>query len=57
MASEARSEPQASGVRGVKVRAGLGIAAFPFDAPRDFFAFAERCEAAGVDSLWQTDRL
>ena len=40
-----------------KIRAGLGIAAFPFDAPRDFFAFAERCEAAGVDSLWQTDRL
>jgi probable F420-dependent oxidoreductase len=41
----------------VKIRAGLGIAAFPFDAPRDFFALAERCEAAGVDSLWQTDRL
>jgi alkanesulfonate monooxygenase SsuD/methylene tetrahydromethanopterin reductase-like flavin-dependent oxidoreductase (luciferase family) len=41
----------------VKIRAGLGIAAFPFDAPRDFFVFAERCEAAGVDSLWQTDRL
>jgi alkanesulfonate monooxygenase SsuD/methylene tetrahydromethanopterin reductase-like flavin-dependent oxidoreductase (luciferase family) len=41
----------------VKVRAGIGIAAFPFDAPRDFFAFAERCEAGGVDSLWQTDRL
>ena len=40
-----------------KIRAGLGIAAFPFDAPRDFFAFAERCEAGGVDSLWQTDRL
>jgi probable F420-dependent oxidoreductase len=40
-----------------KVRVGLGIAAFPFDAPRDLFAFAERCEAWGVDSLWQTDRL
>jgi alkanesulfonate monooxygenase SsuD/methylene tetrahydromethanopterin reductase-like flavin-dependent oxidoreductase (luciferase family) len=40
-----------------KVRAGLGIAAFPFDAPRDLFAFAERCERWGVDSLWQTDRL
>jgi len=40
-----------------KIRVGLGIAAFPFDAPRDFFAFAERCEAWGVDSLWQTDRL
>jgi alkanesulfonate monooxygenase SsuD/methylene tetrahydromethanopterin reductase-like flavin-dependent oxidoreductase (luciferase family) len=33
------------------------MAAFPFDAPRDLFAFAERCEALGVDSLWQTDRL
>jgi alkanesulfonate monooxygenase SsuD/methylene tetrahydromethanopterin reductase-like flavin-dependent oxidoreductase (luciferase family) len=40
-----------------KIRAGLGIAAFPFDAPRDLFAFAERCERWGVDSLWQTDRL
>jgi probable F420-dependent oxidoreductase len=40
-----------------KVRVGLGIAGFPFDAPRDLFAFAERCEAWGVDSLWQTDRL
>jgi alkanesulfonate monooxygenase SsuD/methylene tetrahydromethanopterin reductase-like flavin-dependent oxidoreductase (luciferase family) len=41
----------------LKVRCGIGIAAFPFDASRDFFAFAERCEALGVDSLWQTDRL
>jgi probable F420-dependent oxidoreductase len=40
-----------------KVRCGIGMAAFPFDAPRDLFAFAERCEALGVDSLWQTDRL
>jgi probable F420-dependent oxidoreductase len=40
-----------------KIRGGLGIAAFPFDAPRDLFAFAERCERWGVDSLWQTDRL
>jgi probable F420-dependent oxidoreductase len=40
-----------------KIRVGLGLAAFPFDAARDLFAFAERCEAWGVDSLWQTDRL
>jgi probable F420-dependent oxidoreductase len=40
-----------------KVRVGLGIAAFPFDAPQDLFAFAGRCERLGVDSLWQTDRL
>src|SRR5688572_20121270 len=41
----------------MKVRVGVGTAGFAFDAPRDFFAFAERCEAAGVDSLWQSDRL
>jgi alkanesulfonate monooxygenase SsuD/methylene tetrahydromethanopterin reductase-like flavin-dependent oxidoreductase (luciferase family) len=40
-----------------KIRAGLGLATFPFDAPRELFAFAERCERWGVDSLWQTDRL
>lgn len=39
------------------VRVGIGIASFGFDAPRDWFRFAERCEAGGVDSLWQTDRL
>jgi len=33
------------------------MAVFPFDAPKDLFTFAERCEAWGVDSLWQTDRL
>jgi probable F420-dependent oxidoreductase len=41
----------------VKVRIGVGTAGFGFDEARDFFAFAERCEAAGVDSLWQSDRL
>jgi probable F420-dependent oxidoreductase len=40
-----------------KVRIGVGTAGFAFDHARDFFAFAERCEAAGVDSLWQSDRL
>jgi probable F420-dependent oxidoreductase len=41
----------------VKIRIGVGTAGFSFDAARDFFAFAERCEAAGIDSLWQSDRL
>jgi probable F420-dependent oxidoreductase len=40
-----------------KVRIGVGTAGFAFDRARDFFAFAERCEAAGIDSLWQSDRL
>jgi probable F420-dependent oxidoreductase len=41
----------------MSVRLGLGIAAFPFETPRAFFRWAELCEAGGVDSLWQTDRL
>jgi probable F420-dependent oxidoreductase len=41
----------------MKVRIGVGTAGFGFDAASDFFVFAERCEAAGVDSLWQSDRL
>jgi probable F420-dependent oxidoreductase len=40
-----------------KIRCGLGVAAFGFDRARDYFAYAEQCEAGGVDSLWQTDRL
>jgi probable F420-dependent oxidoreductase len=41
----------------MKVRIGVGTAGFGFDQARDFFAFAEHCEAAGIDSLWQSDRL
>jgi probable F420-dependent oxidoreductase len=44
-------------MRARKIRCGLGVAGFGFDRPRDYFAFAEQCEAGGVDSLWQTDRL
>jgi probable F420-dependent oxidoreductase len=44
-------------MRAAKIRCGLGVAAFGFDRARDYFAFAEQCEAGGVDSLWQTDRL
>lgn len=41
----------------MKVRIGLGIAQTPFDDARGFWRFVDRCEAGGVDSLWQTDRL
>jgi probable F420-dependent oxidoreductase len=44
-------------MRAAKIRCGFGVAAFGFDRARDYFAFAEQCEAGGVDSLWQTDRL
>src|SRR5512144_3402461 len=39
------------------VRVGLGLANFPFSAPAAFWRWVEQCEAGGVDSLWQTDRL
>lgn len=39
------------------VRIGLGIGAFPFSDAKAFWRWVELCEASGVDSLWQTDRL
>lgn len=36
---------------------GLGMAEFPFSSARPFWRWVEQCEAGGVDSLWQTDRL
>ncbi|MCW5892269.1 MAG: LLM class flavin-dependent oxidoreductase [bacterium] len=41
----------------MKVRIGLGVAQTPFEDARGFWRFVERCEAGGIDSLWQTDRL
>lgn len=39
------------------VRAGFGIANFPFDAPRSWFEWVQLLERYKVDSVWQTDRL
>lgn len=36
---------------------GLGLAEFPFSGPAAFWDWVALCEAGGVDSLWQTDRL
>jgi probable F420-dependent oxidoreductase len=41
----------------MRIRIGLGLANLPFGEPSAFWRFVERCEAGGVDSLWQTDRL
>lgn len=40
-----------------KIAAGLGLAEFPFDGAAGFWRFVDLCEAGGVDSLWQTDRI
>ena len=39
------------------VAIGLGLMEFPFDGVPGFWRWVDLCEAGGVDSLWQTDRL
>ncbi len=36
---------------------GLGISRFPFESARGYWRWVEQCEAGGVNSIWQTDRL
>jgi len=36
---------------------GLGMAAFTFSSAEGYWRWVKRCDEAGVDSLWQTDRL
>src|SRR5437660_12432095 len=39
------------------ISVGMGIAAFPFADARGFWRWVDLCEAGGVDSIWQSDRL
>ncbi len=39
------------------IAAGIGIMEFPFDTSNGFWKWVDLCEAGGVDSIWQTDRL
>jgi probable F420-dependent oxidoreductase len=39
------------------VAIGIGLMQFPFAGAEDYWRWVDFCEAAGVDSLWQTDRL
>lgn len=41
----------------MSVRIGLGTSTQPFSEPRAYFRWAQLCDAGGVDSIWQTDRL
>ncbi len=36
---------------------GVGLAEFPFSSATAFWRWIALCEAGGVDSFWQTDRL
>jgi probable F420-dependent oxidoreductase len=39
------------------VAIGLGLMEFPFAGVTGFWRWVDLCEAGGVDSLWQTDRM
>ena len=39
------------------ISAGIGIAKFPFEDARGFWRWVDLCEAGGIDSIWQSDRL
>ena len=39
------------------VAIGLGLSECPFQDPDDYWRWIDLCEAGGVDSMWQTDRL
>ncbi|MEI6202997.1 MAG: LLM class flavin-dependent oxidoreductase [Enhydrobacter sp.] len=41
----------------MSVAIGLGLMDFPFKSGSDYWRWVDLCEAGGVDSLWQTDRL
>ena len=41
----------------LKVRIGFGLVNYPFEDGRGFFRWVETLERAGVDSVWQSDRL
>src|SRR5918912_1597042 len=39
------------------VAVGVGLMEFPFSGAEAYWRWVDLCEAGGVDSIWQTDRL
>jgi probable F420-dependent oxidoreductase len=39
------------------IAAGIGLMEYPFDTVEGFWRWVDLCEAGGIDSIWQTDRL
>lgn len=39
------------------IAVGIGLMEYPFDSIEGFWRWVDLCEAGGVDSIWQTDRL
>ncbi|HEX3883583.1 MAG TPA: LLM class flavin-dependent oxidoreductase [Stellaceae bacterium] len=40
-----------------KVAVGVGVMEFPFSGADAYWRWVDLCEAGGIDSIWQTDRL
>ena len=41
----------------MSIAVGLGLSDYPFSSSDSFWDWVGICEAGGVDSLWQTDRI
>ena len=39
------------------IRIGVGFGRFPFESIKSFRAWLDVCEAGGIDSIWQSDRI
>src|ERR1700720_565827 len=52
-----RRNPLEEGTMPRNVAIGLGLMEFPFSGVAGFWRWVDMCEAGGVDSLWQTDRV
>ena len=39
------------------IAVGIGLMEFPFETVDGFWRWVDLCEAGGIDSIWQTDRL
>src|ERR1700751_5620509 len=39
------------------VAIGVGLMEFPFSGAAAYWRWVDLCEAGGIDSIWQTDRL
>jgi probable F420-dependent oxidoreductase len=39
------------------IAVGVGLMEFPFEGAEGFWRWVDLCEAGGIDSIWQTDRL
>jgi hypothetical protein len=55
--SSSRGGLSTEGRTAMGIGIGLGCAEFPFSGAAAYWRWIDMCEAGGVDSIWQTDRI